>query len=159
MENIAVDLLGQRGVAVDDMAELVLRLQTQYNSSLTLDKCRHTVMAVLTKREVQHAVITGITLDKMAERAALDEPLGSLVRGDDPLFGMDKSLGLAIVNVYGSIGLSNYGFLAQERPGVLARLGQRPGFVSTFLDDIVAAIVAASCARLAHQAEGAVAVP
>lgn len=159
MEKIAVDLLGQRGVSVDDMAELVLRLQTEYNSSLTLAQCRDTVMAVLAKREVQHAVITGLTLDRMAERNELDEPLGRLVRGHDPLFGMDKSLGLAIVNVYGSIGLSNYGFLGWERPGVLARLGQRSGFVSTFLDDIVAAIVAAACARLAHHGDGAVAAP
>ena len=68
-------------------------------------------------------------------------------------------LGLAIVNVYGSIGLSNYGFLALERPGVLSRLGNQPGSVSTFLDDIVAAIVAATCARLAHQGEGAVESP
>ena len=89
MENIAVNLLEQRGVAVDDMAELVLRLQKKYNPGLTLDACRDSIIAVLAKREVQYAVITGITLDKMAERGELDEPLGDIVRRDNSLFGMD----------------------------------------------------------------------
>ena len=105
---------------------------------------------VLAKREVQHAVITGITLDELAEAGRLPEPLGSIVREDHPLYGVDEVLALSIVNVYGSIGFSNYGYLARAKPDVMRRLG-RSGIVTTFLDDLVAAIVAATCARIAHR--------
>ncbi|MBO8142582.1 MAG: phosphatidylglycerophosphatase A [Firmicutes bacterium] len=151
MANIALTLLAQRDVSVDDMARLVLQLQLPYNPGLTLEVCRASVLAVLRKREVQHAVIVGVTLDVMAERHELLEPLGSIVRENGPLFGMDKVLGLAIVNVYGSIGLSNYGYLLRERPAVLKRLRGKGNTVQTFLDDLTAAIVAAACARLAHE--------
>lgn len=153
MNSVAMQMLKQRGVTVDDMAQLVLQIQQKYNGSLTLAHCRAGVCAVLAKREIQHAIVTGLTLDKMAEENALDEPLGSMVREGGELFGMDVALGLAIVNVYGSIGLSNYGYLIRKPPRFLAALRAQAGFVGTFLNDIVAAIVAAACARVAHQGD------
>lgn len=151
--NVAQALLAERGVDLDAMARLVYELQAPYNPKLSQERCREALDAVLRKREVQYAVITGVTLDRMAERRALDEPLGSIVREDSRLFAMDEVLALAIVNIYGTIGLSNFGYLVEERPGCLAALGGRPGRVDTFLDDLIAAIVAATCARLAHNVE------
>ncbi len=146
---MALEMLLDRGVDLEEMASLVFELQRPYNPGLSLESCRGALEAVLRKREVQYAVITGVTLDRMAERGDLDEPLGSIVREDHRLFAMDEVLALAIVNIYGSIGLSNFGYLGEERPGCLARLrGQ--GRVNTFLDDLIAALVAATCARIAH---------
>lgn len=147
----AAALLKARGVDLDALAQLVLELQQPYNPSLTLEECRRSLEMVLAKREVQHAIITGISLDMMAEEGLLREPLGGLVRGDFRLYSIDKALATSVINIYGSIGMSNFGYLGVERPGVLAKLNQGDQ-VNTFLDDLVAALVAAACARIAHNA-------
>lgn len=150
MNNVAIKLLTERGVDLDAMARLVCQLQQPYNQKLTVASCRNALEAVLSKREVQYAVITGITLDRMAENDSLEEPLGAIVRENNLLYSVDEVLALCIVNIYGSIGLSNFGYLVEERPGCLSRIGTDPDKVDTFLDDLVAALVAATCARIAH---------
>ncbi|MEW6044864.1 MAG: phosphatidylglycerophosphatase A [Bacillota bacterium] len=149
-------LLAMRGVDLDPIVRLVFRLQKPYVKDLTLEACRESVDHVVEKREVQFAVLTGVTLDVMAEEGRLDEPLASVLRANSHLYGIDEVLALSIVNVYGSIGLSNFGYLDQERPPELDQaLPGEPSRVHTFLDDILAAIVAAACARLAHRAADA----
>src|SRR5690606_18997661 len=107
---------------------------------------------VLEKREVQHAVLTGIALDILAEKDLLPEPLLSIVKRDEPLYGVDEILALAVTNVYGSVGLTSFGYLDKRRLGVIKRLNsQEQGRVHTFLDDMVAAVAAAAAARIAHQ--------
>lgn len=145
-------LLAMRGVDLEPIVRLVYRLQKPYVPDLTLEVCRESVDHVVEKREVQYAILTGVTLDVMAEEGRLDEPLGGVLRASPDLYGVDEVLALSIVNVYGSIGLSNFGYLDQERPPELAQaLPGEPGRVHTFLDDILAAIVAAACARIAHR--------
>lgn len=145
------ELLGQRQVSLGQIAEIVLELQQPYSPGLTLEDCLESVERVLEKREVQYAVLTGITLDILAERDALPDPLLSIVRTDDPLYGIDEILALSIVNVFGSIGLTSFGYLDKVKSGVLRRLNDKDsGRVNTFIDDIVAAIAAAAGARIAH---------
>src|SRR5699024_2596674 len=61
--------------------------------------------------------------------------------------------GLAIVNIYGSIGFTNYGYVDKIKPGILEHLNDTSsGECHTFLDDIVGAIAAAASSRLAHAA-------
>lgn len=153
MQNVALEMLRARGVDLEAMARLVMELQRPYNPNLSLESCRRALEAVLRKREVQYAVITGVTLDRMAEQGSLEEPLGSIVRENNRLYAIDEILALAIVNIYGSIGLSNFGYLGEERPGCLATLGAERKGVDTFLDDLVAALVAATCARIAHNTD------
>lgn len=151
--DLVTDLLRSRGVHVADMADLVMELQTPYISDLSDEVCRDAVERVLDKREVQNALITGIALDEAAERGRLDEPLLSILRRDDSLYGIDEIMALSIVNIYGTIGLTNFGYLDKVKPGVIGRLnGHNQPQVNTFLDDLVAAVVAAACSRLAHQA-------
>jgi len=149
---LMLDLLRSRGADPDALAGLVLKLQRPYIPDLTLDEARAHLHAVLAKREVEYAVITGVILDRMAEEGRLDEPLGSIVREDPTLYGVDKGLALSIVNAYGSIGMSNFGYLVHERPDFFADFSTRPGRVHTFLDDLMAGLVAAACARIAHRA-------
>lgn len=145
-----------RGVDLEPLVHLVYRLQRPYVPDLTLEECRESVHHVVDKREVQYAIITGVVLDVMAEEGRLDEPLGEILRRNPPLFGVDEVLALSIVNVYGSIGLSNFGYLDAVRPAeLLQAMPAGPHRVNTFLDDILAAIVAAACARLAHRAADA----
>ncbi len=142
-----------------DLATLVRRLQLPYIPGLTLAECTESVEAVLAKREVCNALLTGIALDELAERDGLPEPLQGAVLHDDPLFGIDEVLALAVVNIYGSIGFTNFGYLDKVKPGVVGvvdRAGHAPGRSNTFLDDLIAAIAAAAAARIAHRRHGPV---
>ncbi|MGE5554264.1 MAG: phosphatidylglycerophosphatase A [Betaproteobacteria bacterium] len=154
LKETVIKALAARGVLLGPIAEIVLELQSPYKPDLTLEECLEAVDRVLDKREVQHAVLTGLTLDVLAERRELPEPLLSIIREDEPLFGIDEILALSIVNVYGSVGLTSFGYLDKTKAGILERIN-RPlaGTVNTFLDDLVAAIAAAAGARIAHQGE------
>ena len=154
LEKKARQLLEERGVKIDDIAELVYYLQSSYHQELSMDECRYNVNRVLSKREVQNAVVTGIELDILAEKKLLSEPLQETIATDESLYGVDEIIALSIVNVYGSIGLTNYGYIDKQKPGILKRLNDKSsGYVHTFLDDIVGAVAAAASSRLAHSSE------
>lgn len=141
----------ERGVTMEDMADLVYYLQSKYHDNLSMEECIYNVDRVLSKREVQHAILTGIQLDVLAEQGMLNEPLQTTVARDESLYGIDEVIALSIVNVYGSIGFTNYGYVDKVKPGILERLNDKStGKVHTFLDDIVGAIAAAASSRLAH---------
>lgn len=150
LEEKTRELLAQRGVDLNDIADIVLNLQKPYRPYITLNICLESVNAVLKKREVAHAVLTGIALDEFAEKKLLPEPLQSIVESDEPLYGIDEILPLSIVNLYGSIGLTNFGFLDKTKPSIIGELDKKSERVHTFLDDIVAAIAAAAASRIAH---------
>lgn len=146
-----LDLLHERGVEIKDIAELVMFLQEKFIPDLTEATAEENVLIVLRKREVQNAVMTGIQLDKLAEAGQLEAPLQSIIAEDEGLYGVDEILAFAIVNVYGSIGFTNYGYIDRVKPGILAKLNaHEPGIIHTFLDDLVGAIAAAAASRLAH---------
>ncbi|WP_054956188.1 phosphatidylglycerophosphatase A family protein [Paenibacillus dakarensis] len=145
-------LLHERGVTLAEIAELVMILQKKYYPNLTMEECLENVDAVLSKREVQNAVLTGIQLDKLAEEGNLLSPLQEMLANDEGLYGVDEILAFSIVNVYGSIGFTNYGYIDKLKPGVLERLNDKSsGVINTFLDDIVGAVAAAASSRIAHR--------
>ncbi|KIQ95031.1 hypothetical protein LH47_00864 [Anoxybacillus thermarum] len=153
MEQVARKWLADRGVTIEHIAELVYYLQSKYHPDLQMDECIHNVNRVIAKREVQNALFTGIQLDILAEKGLLQEPLQSFIAKDEGLYGVDEILALSIVNVYGSIGFTNYGYIDKQKPGILHQLNDKSsGQCHTFLDDIVGAIAAAASSRLAHRA-------
>lgn len=146
-----VKLLEQRGVTLPSIAEIVLAIQKGYYPELTLEECLGGVEAVVKKREAQHGILTGIALDMLAEQGGLPQPLQRIVASDDFLFGVDEVLALSITNVYGSIGLTNFGYLDKTKPLIIGQLNDhKNGHCHTFLDDLVAAIAAAAASRIAH---------
>src|SRR5690625_826356 len=155
LEKIAPSWLAERGVDIEDIAELVYYLQAKYFDQLTMEDCRFNVERVLKKREVQHAILTGIQLDKLAEQNKLEYPIQDIIYRDEKMYGIDEVIALSIVNVYGSIGFTSYGFIDKQKPGILKKLNKHEdGQVHTFLDDIVGAIAAAASSRLAHSFAG-----
>ncbi|MNC58882.1 Phosphatidylglycerophosphatase A [compost metagenome] len=117
-----------------------------------MEECVHNVEMVLSKREVQNAVLTGIQLDVLAEEGKLLSPLQDMIENDESLYGVDEILAFSIVNVYGSIGFTNYGYVDKLKPGVLKRLNDKTtGQIHTYLDDIVGAVAAAASSRIAHR--------
>jgi phosphatidylglycerophosphatase A len=151
LEKKTRELLEQRGVSMDHLVELVFFLQKEYFPDLTKEMCIENIEKVLAKREVQNAIITGIQLDMLAEQKQLIEPLQTMIYNDEGLYGIDEVVALSIVNVYGSIGFTNYGYIDKVKPGILKKLNSKTdGQNHTFLDDIVGAIAAAASSRLAH---------
>ncbi len=153
-KDVACQWLRKRKVELEDLAELVYDLQLEYIPELTISECRESLERVLDKREVQNAIMTGLYLDMMAEDGMVPEPLGRMLREDDGLYGIDEILVLSILNIYGTIGLTNFGYLDKTKPGLVGRLANGGGRVNTFADDIVCALVAAAASRLAHRLQG-----
>ncbi|HEY3364053.1 MAG TPA: phosphatidylglycerophosphatase A [Symbiobacteriaceae bacterium] len=151
MYKVVLKMLKDRGVTLPQIAEVVLQIQIGYYPELTLEECLAGVEAVIKKREVQHAILTGVALDVLAEEKKLPEPLQTIVATDDFLFGVDEIVALSITNVYGSIGLTNFGYLDKTKPLVIGELNaHKSGSCHTFLDDLVAAIAAAAASKIAH---------
>lgn len=150
----AKEMLKSRGVTIDDIAELVYYLQSAYHHNLEMSLCYHNVEKVLSKREVQNAILTGVQLDILTEQGKLDEPLQDMLAKDEGLYGVDEIIALSIINLYGSIGFTNYGYIDKQKPGILKKLNDKSsGECHTFLDDIVGAIAAAASSRLAHSVQ------
>jgi len=144
------EMLLNRGVTVEGIAEIVFLLQSPYNPVLTLEHCIESVQAVLQKREVQYALFTGIALDELAEQKKLPLPLQQILQKDEPLYGVDETLALSITHVYGMIGLTSFGYLDKLKPLILQKLNNKNNGIHVFLDDLVAGIAAAASARIAH---------
>jgi len=155
LEKVSREWLEKRGVTIKDIAEIVYYLQADYFDDLQMDVCIENVNRVLSKREVQHAILTGIQLDILAEQKKLENPIQDIIHRDEGLYGIDEVIALSIVNVYGSIGFTSYGYVDKLKPGILKKLNKHEGgAVHTFLDDIVGAIAAAASSRLAHSSAG-----
>lgn len=147
----SVEILNNRGVRIEDIAELVKKLQEPYNPKIELDECIENVNHVLKKREVAHAILTGVAIDELAEKKMLPEPIQSIIDRDEGLYGIDEILPLSIVNLYGTIGLTSYGYLDKAKSGIIKNLDtKKDGKVNTFLDDLVAAVASAAASRYAH---------
>jgi phosphatidylglycerophosphatase A len=150
----AIKMLESRGVSLDEIVDCVYYLQKDYHPSLDKKVLMDSVLKVLDKREVQYALMTAIELDTKAEQNLfLDKELEAIVKRDEGLFGTDEVLAYGICNLYGSIALTNFGFIDKQKYGVVARLneeGKNGTKCHTFLDDMVGAIAAAAASRFAH---------
>lgn len=158
LRDIVIKRLKERSVELDEIADIVYQLQVPFNPELTMEECHEAVERVMDKREVQHTVLTGIALDVAAEKGDLPEPLLTIIRKDEPLYGVDETLAVAIASIYGTIGFTSFGYLDKNKIGVMARLDNKAnGQIHCFLDDIIAGIASAASARIAHskrEAEG-----
>ncbi|MBM7854715.1 phosphatidylglycerophosphatase A [Desulfohalotomaculum tongense] len=150
MKQQVIKKLKDRGVEIKDMVPILYDLQKPYIPDLTMKECEESILAVLDKREIQHTILTGIALDELAEKGMLEEPLLSILRKDDGLYGIDEILALGMGTLYGTIGSTNFGYLDKVKPGIIKNLDTTPGRVNTFLDDLVCGIVAAAASRMAH---------
>lgn len=149
----AVSRLNDFGVELSEIAKLVQELQGDYIKDLSLERCLESVESVIRKRESIHAILTGLALDDLANEGKLPEPIQSIISDDEGLYGIDEILTLGIVNMYGTIGLTNFGYLDKKKIGIIKDLDEKKKAerVTTFADDLVAAIAAAASARIAHQ--------
>ena len=150
----AIALLQSRGVSLDEIVDCVYFLQQEYHQNLDKKMLMESVLSVLDKREVRFALMTAIELDIMTEKKRFENKnLEAVIARDEGLFGTDEVLAYGICNLYGSIALTNFGFIDKQKFGVVARLneeGKKGIKCHTFLDDMVGAIAAAAASRFAH---------
>lgn len=66
------------------------------------------------------------------------------------MFGIDEALALQISEMYGTIGVTNFGYLDRVKSGIIKEFDTDKHHVNTFIDDLLGAIVAAACGKLAH---------
>ena len=85
LEKKAREWLIERGVALTDIAELVYYLQKKYHPNLTIEDCLYNVERVISKREVQNAILTGIQLDVLTEKKVIEPPLLDILEKDEGL--------------------------------------------------------------------------
>ena len=144
-------ILNSRGVTLNDIAEIVMFLQKKYNEELTIEESKRALLRVLRKREVQFTILTGIEFDMLAEQKKYNHKmLENVSLRDEALYGLDEVLAYSICNLYGSIALTNFGYVDKEKVGIIDKLNTDKSQCNTFLDDIIGALAASAASQLAH---------
>jgi len=144
----------ERGVKIEDIAEIAYRQQGKYNPNLTMQACVESVKKILTYRDIFHMVQLAIEIDRLTEEGAFKGPIQDIMRADLGMFGIDEVFGLNIASMYGTIGQTNFGDIDVNKPGIVKVLndGGKSGSKQchTFLDDVVGALAAAASTRVAQ---------
>ena len=153
MRQKCIDLLKERGVTLDDIVDCVIFLQEKFDKTINSEQVKEDLLAMLGKREVQHTILTGIALDiAVDENALFDEDIAKIIGVDEGRYGIDEVLAYSICNLYGSIALTNFGYIDRVKPGIIGELNDpNHGQCNTFLDDIVGALAAAAASKNAHK--------
>ncbi len=153
MRKLCIDLLNERGVTLEDIVDCVVYLQKGYNNNINPHDIMEDVLSILGKREVQHTIMTGISIDKAVEQKTFgDDEIYDIIINDAGLYGLDEVLAYSICNLYGSIALTNFGYIDRVKPGIIGKLNEhQDGRCNTYLDDIVGAIAAAAASKSAHK--------
>ena len=141
------------GITIKDMAEIVVQEQITHNPWLTQEIAEQAVERVIAKREVQHALVTALSIDELAERNALPIPLQYIIEDDNSQYGIDESIALSTSMLYGTIASSNFGELDKKKPGIIGVLndGQKSGkFITTMTDDMISAIIASAEGKISQ---------
>lgn len=147
-----INALKDRGVTYEDIAEMAYNLQKKFVPNIQMDEVKKDTIDVLHKREVLNNAMVGLELDRLATQGLIKEPLESIIMNDSGVFGVDEGIALNIANIYGTIGITNYGYIDREKTGVTKKLDEAKDDTSnTFIDDIVGAIASAVSAKIAHR--------
>ncbi|MDD3107057.1 MAG: phosphatidylglycerophosphatase A [Bacilli bacterium] len=146
------DLLLERGVKIEDIAEIAFRQQGRYNKNISMKTCIESVEKILSYRDIFHIVQLSIEIDRLTEEGLFRSPIQDIMRADLGMFGVDEIFGLNIAAMYGVIGQTNFGDIDVNKPGIVKQLnadgkGER---CHTFLDDVVGALGAAASTRVAQ---------
>lgn len=153
VREICINLLNERGIELSDIVECVVFLQEGYNPNINRETIMEDILGILDKREVQHTVMTGIAIDKAVEDKFFgNEVICDIIMTDAGLYGLDEVLAYSICNLYGSIALTNFGYIDRVKPGIIGKLNEpKEGVCNTYLDDVVGAIAAAAASKHAHK--------
>lgn len=146
-----VSRLEERGVDLADLAAIIYNSQIEFEPTLTMARVNEYLQDALHKRELLNNAMVMLELDRLTEAGEVAEPLLSIIKNDAGVFGVDETLALQIANIYGTIGTTNFGYFDRVKKGIIAKYDSDKEHVNTFIDDLLAAIVAAVSGKIAHQ--------
>ena len=146
-----VNRLADRGVQLEDLADIVYTTQHKFEPRLTKEEALTELIHTLHKRDLLNNAMVMLELDRLTEAGQLASPLSDIIANDAGVFGVDETLALQIANIYGTIGATNFGYLDREKSGIIRSFDQGNPHVTIFIDDLLAAIVAAVCGKIAHK--------
>lgn len=154
MLELNVKTLNERGVTVEEIADIAYQQQMKWSDGISMKTCVDSVEKILSLRDTFHLLQLGAEIDRLTEENLIREPLREILHSDLGMFGIDELFGLELAGLYGTIGKTNFGDIDVNKPGIVARLNDE-GKTSkeachTFLDDIVGAIAAAASTRVAQ---------
>lgn len=141
------------GISRLELAQEVLKEQARHNPWMTLEDAYKAVEAVIRKREMQHALVTALTIDELADKKMLSEPMQSIIADDNPLYGIDETIALGTAGLFGTIAVTNFGFLDREKADLAKKLNDEQkagGHITTMTDDLVSLIIASAEGKVAH---------
>lgn len=142
----------ERGVTINDIAQLAFNQQARYNKNISMKDCIESVEKILSYRDIFHIVQLSIEIDKLTEEGKFRGPIQEIMRADLGMFGIDEIFGLNIAAMYGTIGQTNFGDIDVNKPGIVKKLNDegKGDRCHTFLDDVVGALGAAASTRVAQ---------
>ncbi|HIX35886.1 MAG TPA: phosphatidylglycerophosphatase A [Candidatus Limosilactobacillus merdigallinarum] len=149
--DFVVQTLQKRGVDLHDLAQMAYDLQSDFLPDLTVKECYDNLIQVMHKRELLNNAMVALELDRLCEEGQIKEPLESIIKNDAGVFGVDEALAIQISEIYGTIGVTNFGYMDRVKKGIIRKYDRDPQHVNTFIDDLLGAIVAALCGKLAHK--------
>lgn len=154
MLKMNIDTLKERGVSLDEIAEVAYQQQAKWTRDISRKDCLDSVEKILSLRDTFHLLQLGCEIDRLTEENLIREPLREILHSDLGMFGIDELFGLEIAGLYGTIGRTNFGDIDVNKPLIVGQLnhdgkGKKPK-CHTFLDDIVGAIAAAASTRVAQ---------
>lgn len=142
------------GITSHDMAMIVINEQEKYNPGLTFDQVNNAIESIISKREIQHALVTALSIDELADKKQLPEPFQFMIEEDNPLYGVDEAIAIVSSLMYGTISNSNWGYLDKSKPGIVGYLNdlqkKENGHVTTMTDDMISMIIAGAEAKVSH---------
>ncbi|MFW6284976.1 MAG: phosphatidylglycerophosphatase A [Bacillota bacterium] len=154
MLRMNVEKLEERGVQVDEIAEVAYQQQAKWTDAISRKDCIESVEKILSLRDTFHILQLGAEIDRLTETSEIKGPIREVLNADLGLFGIDELFGLELAGLFGTIGKTNFGDIDVNKPSVIARLNtdgkEHQSQCHTFMDDIVGAIAAAASTRVAQ---------
>lgn len=145
--------LKTRNITQKTVGEAVYQIQHSYYPDWTPEDFGKELPHVLRKREVLNPLAVGFALDNLATENKLPDALQYIVEKDAGQFGVDETVALSLVSLYGPIAVSNWGALDKNKIGVAKELDNKHGTVNTFADDLFSALVASIAGRVGQRVE------
>lgn len=147
--------LERKGVSLEAIAHDAYVQQKKFNPRLVEKDFITAADSILHKREVLNNCMVGLSLDNLATKGMLSEPLQTIIAQDQPAFGVDETIALDICALYGSIAVTQFGHLDLSKDGLAKTLDSNVnGEVNTFIDDLVSALISCTEAKVMHQNAG-----
>jgi phosphatidylglycerophosphatase A len=154
MLKMNIEKLLERGVSVEQIAEIAFKQQSKWKPDISFSECLESVEKILSLRDVFHLLQLGAEIDRLTEAEAFQGPIQAILMSDQGMFGIDELFGIELAGIYGTIGRTNFGDIDVNKPGVISKLNEagkkNKGVCHTFMDDIVGAIAAAASTRVAQ---------